>query len=291
MAKDKKTNSKLKDKLINKYRLVILNEESFEEKLSLKLTRLNIVVLGGFFSILLIIATTFLIAFTPLKEYIPGYSSASLKKNAITLSLKVDSLQQAAKVNDLYIQNIKEVLTGKIKETHFNKDSILQVIKSEDQKLQSPSSISLADSLLRIEVEKKDRYSLFNSKENSSELMFFAPIEGVITEGFDIDKKHYALDIAVNSGSAVKVITDGRVIFSEWTAETGYVLIIRHSNDFISVYKHNKNLYVNQGDFVQSGQVIASSGNTGEFSTGPHLHFELWSDGNPVNPMNYIDFK
>jgi len=281
--------SKFKEKLIGKYRLVILNEDTFEEKISFKLTRLNVFILGGLFSILLIVGTIFLIAFTPLREYIPGYSSVKLKKEATQLIYRADSLEQILKVNNVYIEKVRELLTGEISDVQFDKDSVLQSIHYDKDTIDlDPSENDLE---FRQEVERTDRYSLFDQATKGSEIVFFAPVSGTITDGYNPEKKHFAIDIAVEMGTPVKSIADGTVIFAEWTADTGHVIIIEHTGGFISVYKHNTSLHKQQGDLVKSGEVIASAGNTGEFSTGPHLHFELWNEGYPVDPTNYIDFE
>ena len=287
MVKKKKNRNKLKEKLTFKYRFVVLNEDTFEERFSFKLNRLNVLVLGSLFSILLIGLTTILIAFTPLKEYIPGYSSSDLKKKASDLVYKVDSLQQKLAVNDVYIQNIQQVLTGKIKDITFNKDSIAEQLRIEDVNLNATS----IDSVFREEVEREDRYSLFEKATKKTEIVFFAPISGKITDTYNPKEKHYAIDIAVEKDSPVKAVADGTVIFTGFTAETGFVIIIEHTKGFLSVYKHNASLHKEQGDLVKSGEAIANAGSTGALSTGPHLHFELWNDGYPVNPLNFIDFK
>jgi murein DD-endopeptidase MepM/ murein hydrolase activator NlpD len=269
--------------------LVIINEDTFEEKITFKLTRLNVFVLGGLFSILLIVGTIFLIAFTPLKEYIPGYSSTKLKKEATQLVYQVDSLQQILQVNNLYIDKIREVLTGEITEVHFDKDSILQTIKLEKDSLSLfPSAADLA---FRENIESEDRYSIFNEATKDADIVFFAPVTGTISDYYNPETKHFAVDIAVEMGTPVKSVADGTVLFAEWTAQTGHVIIVKHTGGFISIYKHNTSLHKEQGDLVKSGEVIASAGDTGELSTGPHLHFELWNEGYPVNPTNYIDFE
>ena len=281
--------ARLRKKLFHKYRLVILNEDTFEEKLSFKLTRLNVFVFGGLFSILLIVGTTYLIAFTGLKEYIPGYSSTKLKKEATLLVYKTDSLQQVLEVNNLYLQKVKELLTGKISGVMFNKDSVLQTIKyNKDTMRVTPSEQDLE---FRLDIERTDRYSIFDEAVKDTDVVFFAPVVGTLTDGYDPKTKHFAVDIAVATNTPVKSVADGTVLFAEWTATTGHVIIIEHNGGFISVYKHNTSLHKEQGDFVKSGEVIASAGNTGELSTGPHLHFELWSGGYPVNPTYYIDFE
>ena len=289
MAIIPKNKGRFREKLISKYRLVILNEDTFEEKISFKLTRLNVFILGGLFSVLLIVGTIFLIAFTPLREYIPGYSSIKLKKEATQLVYKVDSLEQVLKVNNVYIEKVRELLTGEISDVQFDKDSVLQSIHYDKDTINlDPSDMDLE---FRQEVERTDRYSIFNQATKGAEIVFFAPVSGTITDGYNPEKKHFAVDIAVEMGTPVKSIADGTVIFAEWTADTGHVIIIEHTGGFISVYKHNTALHKQQGDLVKSGEVIASAGNTGEFSTGPHLHFELWNEGYPVDPTNYIDFE
>jgi murein DD-endopeptidase MepM/ murein hydrolase activator NlpD len=289
MAKTTTNKKKFKQKLIDKYRLVVLNEDTFEERLSFKLNRLNVFIFGSIFSILLIVGTIFLIAFTPLKEYIPGYSSTKLKKEATQLVYKTDSLEQVLKVNNQYLQNVRELLTGKISEVNFDKDSAMQMIKLNRDSVNLAPSESDLD--FRKDVESEDRYSLFNPAKKTSDVVFFAPLTGTITDRFNIEIKHFAIDIAVEAGTPVKAVADGTVIFAGWTPDTGNVIVLQHAAGFISVYKHNSILHKQEGDIVKSGEVVAASGNTGEFSTGAHLHFELWRDGQPVNPENYIDFE
>ena len=289
MKNQTKEKGKFREKLIDKYRLVIINEETFEEKLTFKLTRLNVFIFGGLFSILLVVATIFLIAFTSLREYIPGYSSTKLKKEATQLVYTVDSLKQVLQVNNIYIENVKEVLTGKIEEFEFDKDSVFQSIQYDKETMNlSPSE---ADLEFRLLVESKDRFSLFNEATKKADIVFFAPVNGILTEGYNPKTKHFAVDIAVEMSTPVKSIADGTVIFAEWTAQTGHVIIVEHTGGFISIYKHNTALHKEQGDLVKSGEAIASAGDSGELSTGPHLHFELWNEGYPVNPTNYIDFE
>jgi len=289
MAKKLRKRVKFRQKLINKYRLVILNEDTFEEKLSFKLTIMNVFVFGTLFSVLLIVGTIFLISFTSLREYIPGYSSTKLKREATQLVYKADSLNQVLEMNNLYIQKVKELLTGKITEVQFDKDSVLNAMKFDKDSMNfSPSDIDLE---FRLDVESTDRYSVFSEAIKSADVVFFSPVKGIVTDGYSLKNKHFAIDIAVEKGTPVKSVADGTVIFAEWTAETGHVIIVEHSGGFISIYKHNTSLHKQQGDLVKSGEVIASAGDTGEFSTGPHLHFELWNEGYPVNPVNYIDFE
>jgi len=289
MAKEKQKRQQLKKKLLHKYRLVILNEDTFEERISFKLTRLNVFVLVTFSAILLIVMTTFLIAFTSLREYIPGYSSTALKQKAIDMYEKIDSLEQITIRDSIYLSSIRNVLTGEIKSESINKDSLFRSFELD------PDEVNLApnkqDSLLREEVAQEDKYNLFETATSKVNFKLFPPVKGEITQRYNPKEKHFAVDVVAPQDTPVKATADGMVIFSEWTAETGYVIIIEHSNNLISVYKHNASLTKRQGDLVRGGEVIARVGNTGEFTTGPHLHFELWSEGYSINPESFIDFE
>jgi len=240
-------------------------------------------------AIFLIVATTVLIAFTPLREYIPGYSSTSLKRKATQLSYKTDSLQQVISMNAQYFESIKRVLKGDVSTVDFNKDSIIKAAELDVYVINlNPSK---EDSILREKVDKEDKYNLFESATSKVNFVLFPPVNGTISEGYSVQDKHYAIDIVVAKDTPVKATSDGTVILAEWTTQTGYVVIIEHGNGLISVYKHNASLTIEQGDLVKSGEVIAISGNTGELTTGPHLHFELWSDGYPIDPTTFIDFE
>ncbi|HKK11897.1 MAG TPA: M23 family metallopeptidase [Flavobacteriaceae bacterium] len=286
---ERKKEKKFAKKLLHKYRMVILNEDTFEERFAIKLTRLNVFVIVAISTIVLIACTIFIIAFTSLREYIPGYSSTALKQKATELNYKTDSLQQVVNMNQQYYESIKRVLTGDVEMVEFDKDSIVEAAKSDT--LLADLVPTKEDSLLRNQVDKEDKYNIFESAISNSNLVLFPPVNGTISEDYNVEEKHYAVDIVVAKDTPVKATADGTIIFAEWTAETGYVVIIEHSNDLISVYKHNASLTKQQGDLVKAGEVIALAGNTGEFTTGPHLHFELWSRGYPVNPRNFIDFK
>ncbi len=283
---EKSRKEKIKEKLTFKYRFVVLNEDTFEERFSFKLNRLNAFVFGGIFSVLLISLTILFITLTPLKEYIQGYSSSEMQKETTDLVYKVDSLNKILSVNDLYIENIQQVLKGEIKRVTFNKDSVLRQFQIDEIDF-APSSV---DSLFREEVEQMDRFSVFQQAKKNTDIVFSSPIKGQITEQYDDQEKHFAVDIAVDQDTPVKTVADGTVIFTGFTADTGYVIVIEHGQGFTSIYKHNASIFKEQGALVKSGEVIASAGSTGNFSTGAHLHFELWNDGYPVNPTNYINF-
>lgn len=274
-------------KLLNRYRLVILNEDTFEEQLHFRLSRLNVMIM----SILLVTMISFgvfsLIAYTPIKEYIPGYASSQIRQQSLENYLKVDSLQFAYEQNLRYLNSIKSALRGELDLTSLNRDSIL---KDTFQRRLPETFRTQEDSLLRAEVEQEDRYNFFESDASTTVNTFFPPVQGIVSNGFDAATSHFAVDIAVEEGAPIKAIATGTVILAEWSAQTGYFIILKHPEELLSVYKHNKEVYVNQGDVVTEGQVIAAAGNTGELSTGWHLHFELWVEGYPINPEDVIDF-
>ncbi len=288
MAMDKKENKKLLTKLKNKYRLVILNDDTFEEKLSFKLSRLNVFVLTGLSAILLIAGTTLLIAFTPLREYIPGYSSTSLKKKAFELSQVTDSISEQLAFNSLYLENIKGIIEGK-PPLDLSDSSVVDSL----EKVRLQESVSKEDSLLRKLVEDEERFSVpvdGSPRLNIESVNFFNPLKGLVINNFNPNEEHLGIDIVAKENEVIKAAQDGRVLFAEWTSETGYVLIIQHADKFISVYKHNSALLKQQGEEVSAGEPIAIIGNSGELSSGPHLHFELWYNAYPVDPQEYILF-
>lgn len=279
----------IKKKLFTKNRLVILNEDSFEEIFSLKLTLMNVFVVATIGAVLIITTTTFIIAFTPLREFIPGYASDELKRNATVLALKSDSLTNAVKKNEAYIASIKKILTGDVDFAQRNKDSIYAT-KTENGDAEEVQ-ISEADKKLRQEVAHEDKYNLFEKAQSKVSLVLFPPAKGSITEKFSSNKKHFAVDVALAKNTPIKATLNGTVIFADWTPSTGNVIIIRHNNGFISVYKHAASLTKSQGDVVRTGEAIALAGSTGQESTGVHLHFELWKDGYAIDPTQFIEFE
>jgi len=283
---------KLYKKLKNKYRLVILNDSTFEEKVSLRLSPLNVFTIVGLFALFLITTVSLIIVFTPIREYIPGYTDVTLQHDVNKNSIKSDSLQLALNRKDQFIENLRIILSG------GNPDSVNQ--PDSGKKVVQPSNlakmgISEEDSLLRVYVESEDQYNLKNSNSSInpkliSSYSFFTPLKGTVTSGFDLDKNHNGVDIVAPENEAIKATLDGTVIFAGWTSETGYVIQIQHENNLLSSYKHNSVLLKEEGEFVNAGEVIAIVGNSGELTTGPHLHFELWHNGTPVDPQKYISF-
>ena len=279
-----KSKKPFRQRLLNKYRLVILNEATYEERLSYKLSGLNVFLLAALLSLVIVVSTIILIAFTSVKEYIPGYDSTALRTSAINNIETLDSLTMVIEKNQDYINSIGAVITGEATKREVQKEGERLRVESSSLELK----IKKEDSILRGVVEKEDRFNALESASTKVKFVLFSPLYGEVTSDFDYGIKHFGTDIAAPIKSPVKSVANGTVVFAEWTLQTGYVVIIEHSFGLTSIYKHNESGLVSQGEMVESGQVIALSGNTGELSTGPHLHFELWRDGNPVDPEDYV---
>ena len=233
--------------------------------------------------------TVLLIASTPLKEFMPGYSSTEMKAQAAENAFKLDSLSNAYNQSIQYLNSIQSVLVGDLKfdELEERKIDLDTVLKRSKEIV--PTNIQ--DSLLRAIVDQEDKYNIQSISNSKVDFVLFPPAKGDLSQEYDPTNKHFAVDIVLKENAPIKSVAEGTVIFSEWTASTGHVIIIEHPYGLISAYKHNASLSKEQGDFVSAGEVIATAGNTGELTTGWHLHFELWSDGYPMDPENFIDFS
>ncbi len=289
MKKETSSRKRIRKKLLSRYRLVILNEETFEEQLYFRLTRLNVIIISTFLFSLLFTGTLLLISYTPIKEFIPGYSSTQMRKQAAENAFRLDSLMLAYRQSQLQLGSIQKVLTGDIAFEEFKQQQF--VLDTQDIDIREIPKRNAEDSILRSLVAREDKYSVVNSNDSKVDFVLYPPAKGNLSQAYDLVTKHFAVDIVLNENAPVKAVAEGTVIFSEWTADTGFVIIIEHPYGLISAYKHNAALSKSQGDTVIAGEVIATAGNTGEYSTGYHLHFELWSDGFPMNPENFIDFS
>ena len=237
---------------------------------------------------ILIVGVFFIIGYGPLSSLLPQ-TTLSKKTEIIDLMIRVDSLENDLLLKSQYVNVITNVLKGELIDTllPITNDSsiVLESIKLDR---------SRADSLLRELVEKEDLYNVPLSQKISAEILqdfvFFKPVEGLVTEDFSVSKKHYGVDIVTHSGSSVKACLDGVVVFADWSMSSGNMLLIQHADNIISVYMHNSILTKKSNDLVRAGEVIGIVGDSGESSSGPHLHFELWQNGVPINPSEYIDF-
>jgi len=288
-VKNKKQNKSFLKRIFNDYKVVISSEDTFEEKFSFKANKINALIIILVYSIILISFTISIVFFTQLREMVPGYSSTDLLNRAIYLTKKIDSLEQQIALNNKFYKSIEDVLSGNIDEfVPRDELSVDSSLTNSDFVTVSPNS---QDSILRKYVENEDKFNLTNNELIIENKMFFSPIKGEITQSFNFNENHFAIDIAADIGTPVKSVLDGKIIFSEWSLETGYVVVIDHGENIISVYKHNSKILKEQNDFVQAGEVIAYSGNQGNLSTGPHLHFELWKNGTPIDPEPLLNFK
>ncbi len=268
------------------FRFAIINDNSLEEVFNIKFSRAGLLWLTA--AILLAISVIFvlLLGYTPLRNLIPGKSKTHVQNELIMMIQKADSLEKSLGNYSLYTKNLKKVLSDSL-----SLDSVQDLFKEGFIVKELDFKPSVEDSILRAEVEAEESISLnSNLKEKKLSSFFIKPVDGLITEEFNKKIGHFGVDVVSKKGAFISSIDDGMVLFSSWTHEFGYVLVIKHQNSFISFYKHNSEVFKSKGDYVKSGETIAIIGNSGKYSTGPHLHFELWKGSSPVNPMNYILF-
>ena len=272
--------------------MVILKDTDLEEKASFSIKGINVL---AFFSVIFVFTFfifILLFGFTPLRALLPASSNHISDDRTTELAYKADSLEKVLKAREVYVQNIKNILKGNVGDTMNRADNIKDLeVKSKDINLK-PSTKE--DSLLKAEFEKQNTYDLlYGSNTGGNEFAdytFFPPLKGILTSKYNEAEGHYAVDVVGPENVGIKAVLDGTVIFSEWSVSTGYVIMLQHSNNLVSVYKHNSELLKKVGNFVKAGEVIGIIGESGELSTGPHLHFELWHNGKPLNPEKYINF-
>ncbi len=283
----KKKKHTLLDKLSERFHILIVNEKTLERKKLLSSSSLNLAV-SSFIAFLFVLSASFLlIYFTPLKEYFRGYTSLELRQNAVENSMKLDSLESLYITQSNYINSLKDLLSGNISLEELDENLISNENGFNELEIVATNQ---EDSLLRALVEEEDKYNAFDIQGERFTTVLFPPVKGGLSSAFDLNSKHYGVDIVMPENSPVHSISEGIVVFSEWTSATGFVIIIEHLNGLTSIYKHNSSIVKSQGDRVGTGEIIAFTGNTGELTTGPHLHFELWYQGEPVDPQSYIEF-
>lgn len=286
MAKEK---VRLWDRLKYKYKLSVINETSYEEVFNFRLSQLHVLTALSVLAVILVVLTILLIAFTDLREFIPGYPDGNMRQMIAQNALRVDSLENELLKRDRFFKSIRLVLSG-------GDTTSLERSREDTARYRNDTirfQISEQENEFRAAIEERERFnlSLGMKEQNHDYYHFFPPVEGIVTQSFDEKKRHYGTDIVAKANAKVAAVLDGVVIFTDWTVKTGYVIQVQHTNDLISVYKHNSILLKKQGDYVRAGEVLGVVGNTGEESSGPHLHFELWRAGNPLNPENFIKFK
>jgi murein DD-endopeptidase MepM/ murein hydrolase activator NlpD len=289
---NKKPESKTKRiyrKLTNRYRMVLLNEDTFEEVGHMRLTRLNLIAFAGVILILMVTLVYIAIAYTSIREMIPGYPDAAMKQSIRQNAIKLDSLEYEQAIRDQYFENLRKIISGEMPENFMN-DTAGVVRPQEVTFIRSVN-----ESELRQQVESDEQFRLSvrdvpESEGSLYDLHFFTPVKGIVTNEFNPLEGHFGIDLVAGPNEVVKATLDGTVTMSTWTLETGYVIQIQHDYELISVYKHNATLFKTVGQKVIAGDAIAIVGNSGELTTGPHLHFELWCDRVPLDPLQYMVF-
>lgn len=277
--------------LTTRYQLIIRNEENFAEKTSVGFTYSKIILFSVIIFIVFLVISLFLVETVLEKWFDPKYEQRVLNQRLWGLALSVDSLGQEVDRKDRFIANFKRVLSGDT----VDFEDPAEILKGETQPLTRPAKLDIdpKDSAFRRAFESSDLSMITLTKAKNQELLdafFFSPINGFISDAYDVKKSHFGVDVVAKTNEPVKSIADGTVIFSDWTQDGGYVLMIQHSGNMISVYKHNAELYKKLGTFVNAGEIISIVGNSGEMTNGPHLHFELWYNGNSMNPEEFVTF-
>ena len=284
---------RIKKQMRHTYRLVVMNNETFEEVGSYRLTLLNVYIFISTVLVVVAALVVFAVAFTPLKRYVPGYGDGGENRDQVEqLYREVQGLKKELAAQEKYSTNIRKVLVGEV-------ETAKDIIKANPADTTDGVERSEEEEQLRQEVElqkvgqaaQRPRTANFSPRDVPLEQMYFnSPVRGEISAGFMPDKKHFGLDVLAPKNTAVQAAMDGYIFFSDWTLETGNTIGIQHANNTITFYKHNSALLKKAGSFVKAGEAVAIIGNTGTLSDGPHLHFELWHKGNPVDPRDYIKF-
>jgi murein DD-endopeptidase MepM/ murein hydrolase activator NlpD len=279
---------KIVEKLKNRYRLIIYNDTTFQSVWTMKLSRIKVFTITSLASAGIVVLVIFLIAGTQLREYIPGYPNEEYRQMLIRNALVVDSLEQEIQIRDRFFQTINAIMRGEDPPDFSGITENTQ--KSEIKEMPPLNQDSIFQDKILEERLSLSAQSSRTSTGSLSNLHFFIPVNGLITNKFNATKGHYGIDLVSQPNARISAVLSGTVLFAGWTLETGYVLYIQHANNLVSCYKHNAALLKKQGDRVNGGEAIAIIGNTGEVTTGPHLHFELWHEGKPIDPERYIVF-
>jgi murein DD-endopeptidase MepM/ murein hydrolase activator NlpD len=287
MAKDEKKNNNWRDK----YRFSVINDHTFEEVWRIRLTQYNAFLLITFLVIFIIGSTVSLVAFTNLREFIPGYPDVKMRRNILLSAIRLDSLDRELALRDKYFANMSAIISGKQPVDIYVRQDTTKNYKAID------FNSSPEDSALRASIEKEDRFNLTlgpstpEATTSLAGLHFFPPVKGIISGKYDLRQKHFGTDIVAKPNAVISAALDGTVIFTAWTMETGFVIEVQHPNNIVSVYKHNASLLKEAGDLVRAGEPISVIGNSGElYTSGPHLHFEIWYKGTPLDPEKHILF-
>lgn len=271
-----------------KYKLSFINENTLEEVWSFRLSQLSVFISLGVFAFSLVAFTAFIIIMTPIRNYLPGYLDVEVRKEIVQNALRADSLERMIEIQNLYLKNVTGIISGTIELDSIREiDSLARV----DADFEIPRSPEEEEYVKNFEQEEKYNLTVLNTNPLPMDgLFFYKPVNGVISSHYQADFHHFGVDIAAASKESVLATLDGTVMYAGYDPNQGNVIQLQHKNGFVSVYKHNELLLKEPGEQVVAGEAIALVGNTGKLSTGPHLHFELWYNGKPVNPEDFIVF-
>jgi hypothetical protein len=284
--------NKLKEALVrwkDEYRITLMNDKTFEVKSVLKFKFITI--FFGIFTFLVVFSVLIylIISYSSIKHLIPGYGKYEDHQKVMEMSSKLDVLEEQLLLSNIFVENVQKIIKGEIDTLALNASNSIISKDSIDF-----YSISLEESLFRKSVEEKERFSIYSS-EGESDFdkdveYFIKPVDGILSGEYNSETGHYGIDIVAKEGTPIKAIYDGRVISANYSVETGYVIVLSHSNGLITIYKHNKELLKKVGKFVKVGELIAVLGSTGEYTSGPHLHFEMWFKGVSLNPTDFFNY-
>ena len=271
-----------------KYKLSFINENTLEEVWSFRLSQLSVFISLGVFAFSLVDFTAFIIIMSPIRHYLPGYLDVEVRKEIVQNALRADSLERMIEIQNLYLKNVTGIISGTIELDSIREiDSLARV----DADFEIPRSPEEEEYVKNFEQEEKYNLTVLNTNPLPMDgLFFYKPVNGVISSHYQADIHHFGVDIAAASKESVLATLDGTVMYAGYDPNQGNVIQLQHKNGFVSVYKHNELLLKEPGEQVVAGEAIALVGNTGKLSTGPHLHFELWYNGKPVNPEDFIVF-
>jgi lipoprotein NlpD len=284
MEKKRHTKS-LWNRIRFKYKFLILNELTLGEIWSFRLSQLSVIVYLGLFAFALIVLTSVIIIMTPIRNYLPGYLDVEVRETILKNAMRADSLEDQIAMQSRYLENLTAILSGNI-----SVDSIQKM----DDSVSMVSNYGIPRSEREMayikRFEEEERYKINTLNPESGELVFHKPLKGVVSSSFSAEKRHFGIDLTAASGTKVLATLDGAVVYAGYDSNFGNIITLQHENDFISIYMHNDKLLKKIGDRVKTGEAIAVIGNTGNLSTGAHLHFEIWHKGSPVNPSKFIKF-
>ena len=278
-----------REKKSKTFRLAFIDNKTHQHLVTLNFTRTTFFITVVSILVVLCAVIYSIIAFTPVRTFIPGYPDARSKRAAIQNAITIDSLENVIFRWELYSENLRRAVEG---EEPVKIDSLIKAQNTSRSESLDMEKIARQDSLLREHVKEEEQFGISDRGRKDlpiEGLHFFTPLKGVVSQGYD-PVIHPYIDIAAPEGSVVKATLDGTVIFAGWSDDAGHTIQIQHDGDIVSIYKHNEKLLKKTGDKVTAGTPIALVGNTGELTTGDHLHFELWHKGQTVDPTVYIKF-